>query len=49
MLYHERGRNTKENAIFVHNVYLLAKLCKIFDEAFFIDVSIYEHEKAVVI
>ena len=41
MLYHERERKNKENAIFIHIVYLLAKLCNIFGEAFFIDVSIY--------
>ena len=40
MLYHERERKNKENANFVLIVYLLAKLCNIFDEAFFIDVSI---------
>ena len=40
MLYHERERKNKENANFVHNVYLLAKSCNIFGEAFFIDVSI---------
>ena len=40
MLYHERERKSKENANFVHIVYLLAKLGNIFDEAFFIDVSI---------
>ena len=39
MLYHERERKNKENANFVDIVYLLAKLCNIFDEAFFIDVS----------
>ena len=48
MLYHEREGKKKENANFVHIVYLLAKLCNIFNEAFFIDVSIcvynsYEH------
>ena len=41
MLYHERECKNKENANFVHIVYLLAMLCTIFDEAFFIDVSIY--------
>ena len=41
MLYHESERKNKENANYVHIVYLLAKLCNIFDEAFFIDVSIY--------
>ena len=41
MLYHEREGKNKENASFVHIVYLLAKLCNISDEAFFIDVSIY--------
>ena len=40
MLYHERERKNKENANFVYIVYLLTKLCNIFDEAFFIDVSI---------
>ena len=42
MLYHERERKKKENANFVCIVYmyLLTKLCNIFDEAFFIDVSI---------
>ena len=42
MLYHERERKNKENTNFVLIVYLLAKLCNIFDEAFFIDVSIYK-------
>ena len=41
MLYHERDGKKQENASFVHIVYLLAKLCNICDEAFFIDVSIY--------
>ena len=41
MLYHERKRKNKGNANFVHIVYLLAKLCNIFEEAFFIDVSIF--------
>ena len=41
MLYHERERTNEENANFVHSVYLLAKLCNIFDEAFLIDVSIH--------
>ena len=40
MLYHERECKNEENANFVQSVYLLAKLCNIFDEAFFIDVSI---------
>ena len=40
MLYHERECEIKENANFVHIVYLLAKLCNIFCEEFFIDVSI---------
>ena len=42
MLYHESERKNKENANFVHIIYLhvLAKLCNIFVEAFFIDVSI---------
>ena len=34
MLYHERERKNEENANFVHIIYLLAKLCNIFDEAF---------------
>ena len=42
MLYHEKERKNKENANFVYIVYLLTKLCNIFDEAFFIDVSIFE-------
>ena len=41
MLYHERKCRNKENAKFVHIVYLLAKLCNIFDKALFIDVSMY--------
>ena len=40
MLYHERERKNEENANFVYIVYLLTRLCNIFDEAFFIDVSI---------
>ena len=40
MLYHKRERKNEENENFVLIVYLLAKLCNIFDEAFFIDVSI---------
>ena len=40
MLYHEREGKNKEHANFVYIVYLLAKLCNIFDEAFFIDISI---------
>ena len=40
MLYHERERKIKENANFVHIVYLKAKLCNIVGEAYFIDVSI---------
>ena len=40
MLYHERERENKKNANFVYIVYLLTKLSNIFDEAFFIDVSI---------
>ena len=39
-LYHEKERKNKINANFVYIVYLLTKLCNIFDEAFFIDVSI---------
>ena len=34
MLYHERERKNKECANFVYIVYLLTKLCNIFDEAF---------------
>ena len=42
MLYHEREGKNKENASFVHSVYLLAKLCIIFSmRRFFIDVSIH--------
>ena len=41
MLYHDRERKNEEHANFVHIVYLLAKLCNIFDEAFLIDVSIH--------
>ena len=41
MLYHERERKNKEKVTFVYIVYLLTKLCNVFDEAFFIDVSIY--------
>ena len=40
MPYHERERKNNENAKFFHIVYLFAKLYNIFDEAFFIDVSI---------
>ena len=40
MLYLERERENKKNVNFVYIVYLLTKLCNIFDEAFFIDVSI---------
>ena len=40
MLYHEKEGKNKENANSFHIVYFLAKLCNIFDEAFFIDVSI---------
>ena len=47
MLYHENERKNKENANFVYIVYLLAKLCNIFDEAFFIDVSIYAYKDIV--
>ena len=43
MLYHEREGKNKEQANFVHIVYIVAKLCNIFDEAFFIDVSIDKH------
>ena len=41
MLYLERERENKKNVKFVYVVYILTKLCNIFDEAFFIDVSIY--------
>ena len=41
MLCHERERKIKEHANFIHIVYLMAKLCNIFDEVFFIDVIIY--------
>ena len=34
MLYHERERKNTGNASFVLIIYLLAKLCNIFDEAF---------------
>ena len=34
MLYHERERTNEKNAKSVHIVYLLVKLCNIFDEAF---------------
>ena len=40
MLFHERERKNKENANFVHIVYLLAKLCNIFGEAFLLT-SVY--------
>ena len=40
MLYHERERKNKENANFVYIVYLLTKLCNIFDDAFLLT-SIY--------
>ena len=40
MLYHEREGKSKDDANFVHIVYRLAKLGNIFDEVFFIDVSI---------
>ena len=39
-IYHERERNNKENANFVHIVHLLAKLFNIFDEAFLLT-SVY--------
>ena len=42
MLDHERESKNKENANFVYIVCLLAELCNIFDEAFFIDVSIHK-------
>ena len=45
MLYHERGGENKKNANFVYIVYLLTKLSNIFDEAFFIDVSILLKKK----
>ena len=41
MLCHETERKNEKNANFVYIVYLLAKLCNIFGEAFFIDVSIH--------
>ena len=37
-------RENKKNVNFVDIVYLLTKLCNIFDEVFFIDVSIYLFE-----
>ena len=40
MLYHERECKNEENANFVQRVYLLAKLCNIFDEAFLLT-SVY--------
>ena len=40
MLYHERERKNKENANFIHTVYLLAKLYNMFGEAIFIH-SVY--------
>ena len=40
MLYHERARKNKENANCVLIVYLLAKLCNIFNEAFLLT-SVY--------
>ena len=40
MLNLEREGKNKENANFVHIVCLLVELCNIFDEAFFIDVSL---------
>ena len=45
MLYHEREGKNKDDTNFVYIVYRLAKLCNIFDEAFFIDVSIYSSLK----
>ena len=42
MLYHDREGKNKENANSVYIVYLLAKLRNIFDEAFFIEVSIFK-------
>ena len=42
MQHHERECKNKENENFVYIVYLLAKLCNILDEAFFIDVSILQ-------
>ena len=51
MLYHERERKNKKNANFVYIVYLLTRLCNIFDEAFFIDVGIFtiSHNKSICI
>ena len=46
MLYHERERKNKKNANFIYIVYLLTRLCNIFDEAFFTDVSIAKLEYA---
>ena len=40
MLYHVRERKNKENAYFVWIVYLLIKLCNMFDEAFLLT-SVY--------
>ena len=46
MLYHEREGKNKENANFVYKfVYLLDKLCNIFDDVFFIDVSIFNYTR----
>ena len=40
MLYHEKDRKNKENAHFIHIVYLLAKLGNSFGEAFLLT-SVY--------
>ena len=40
MLYHEKERKNEDYEKFVHIVYLLAKLCNIFDEAFLLT-SVY--------
>ena len=44
MLYHERERKNKEDANFVYIVYVLAKLCNIFDDAFFIDIPPHKYQ-----
>ena len=44
MLYHDREHKNKENVNFVHILYLLAKLCNIFDEAFLLT-SVYNCQK----
>ena len=46
LCYTMRERKNKENGNFVLIVYLLAKLCNIFDDAaLFIDVTILTHEQ----